>query len=269
MKYQIISVWNGSTEDCLQLKKGDIVQLGITSEDSKWKNWRECITNEKSGWVPTQIIMELSNNNGEIIEDYSAYELKANIDEYFVCIKELNGWLYGFIETQKSIYGWIPKEIVKVKEEMITEVEYEDISDLLKFITNYKIENNRTITTEISNNLQKEITEVISRNSAFAYKSKDENGNFCGYLVFHILNFPMINGKEAYITDLFIDKNQRGKGIGQKFLQIAERIARENNCARLMLNNPKEYESYERAFYLKNGYTERINFANFVKDLSK
>ena len=37
----------------------------------------------------------------------------------------------------------------------------------------------------------------------------------------------------------------------------------------MMLNNPKEYESYKRAFYNKMGFVERTNYANFVKILEQ
>lgn len=267
MQYQIISDWAGNSDRYLLVNKGDVVTLGKTAEEYEWKNWQECSIKGNIGWIPIQLIKILQNNTGEVTEDYSAYELKTNIGETFTCIKEINGWFYGFINTRNTIFGWIPKKIVIIKEDMFTEIKTKDISDLINFIKNYKKENNRTITHEILNKIEKEVVEIISAKHSFAFKCKDNNKVFCGYIIFHILNFPMINGKEAYITELFIDKNQRGKGIGTKFLQIAERIARENNCSRLMLNNPKDYESYDRIFYSKKGYTERVNFANFVKDL--
>lgn len=111
MKHRIISEWVGSADDFLKLNKGDIVTLGKSSEDSQWKNWRECIVNEKSGWAPIQIINILSDHTGEISEDYSAYELTVQPGECFVSIKELNDWFYGYVDTKKPVYGWIPKHI--------------------------------------------------------------------------------------------------------------------------------------------------------------
>ena len=70
-----------------------------------------------------------------------------------------------------------------------------------------------------------------------------------------------------YISDLFIDKQVRGQGIGQQLIIKASEIAEKNMCERMMLNNPKEYESYKRSFYSKLGFIERNNFANFVKNL--
>ena len=92
-------------------------------------------------------------------------------------------------------------------------------------------------------------------------------GLITGYIVFHLIYFPLIAGKEVYISDLLISENERGKGIGSSLLSKVEQFAKENQCVRLMLNNPKESEGYQRDFYKKQGFTERITFANFVKIL--
>ncbi len=88
-----------------------------------------------------------------------------------------------------------------------------------------------------------------------------------GYIIFHLIHYPMIAGKETYVSDLLIGENMRGKGIGKCLLLQAELFAKEKNCVRMMLNNPKESEGYKRDFYKKQGFTERTAFANFVKTL--
>ena len=100
--------------------------------------------------VITKII---SDKSGEIIEDYSAFELNTNAGESFICEKELNGWLYGFIDMKESIKGWIPKETVDIKDNMITKIEPSDVSELLDFIVKYKTENKRNITPGIIENI--------------------------------------------------------------------------------------------------------------------
>ncbi len=269
MEYKIISAWNGTEGDFLQLKKGDIVQLGNKSETTKWKNWQECSLDNITAWVPIQIINAISEVKGEIREDYSAFELQTDVGDTFKCIKEMNGWLFGYIISRESTKGWIPEETAQLTETAVTPVNNTDIKDLVHFIEKYKIENNRKITQELLEKSESAIREVITAEHSYAYKYLNSEGRFSGYMIFHILNFPMINGREAYISELFIDKEHRGKGIGKDFLKTAECIARRKQCTRIMLNNPKENESYNRGFYAKNGYTERTNFANFVKDLSK
>jgi GNAT superfamily N-acetyltransferase len=82
-----------------------------------------------------------------------------------------------------------------------------------------------------------------------------------------MLPYPIIAGLELYISDLLVAEEGRGKGVGGSLLAKAEVLAKENRCVRVMLNNPKESEGYQREFYKKHGYTERIKFANFVKML--
>ncbi|MBN2443577.1 MAG: GNAT family N-acetyltransferase [Spirochaetales bacterium] len=71
-------------------------------------------------------------------------------------------------------------------------------------------------------------------------------------------------GSELYISDLLIDQNHRGKGIGNILLKKAEELASQHGCVRLMLNNSKDSESFRRSFYKKYGFNERIYFAHFV-----
>jgi GNAT superfamily N-acetyltransferase len=86
-----------------------------------------------------------------------------------------------------------------------------------------------------------------------------------GYLAIHWVPFPMIQGWEAYISDLIVRQSLRGAGIGRRLLERAESEARKRGCARLMLNNSKTTQSFVRGFYPKHGFREREGFANFVK----
>ena len=94
-----------------------------------------------------------------------------------------------------------------------------------------------------------------------------ENGDLYGYLMAHWSPFPLHAGIEAYVSDLIIASASRGRGTGSKLLEAMENEAKKRHCVRIMLNNGKETESFHRDFYRKHGYTERVNFANFVKEL--
>jgi len=92
-------------------------------------------------------------------------------------------------------------------------------------------------------------------------------GEVVGYVAVHWVPFPMIQGWEAYISDVIVSQSLRGTGIGRRLLETVESEARERGCARLMLNNSRTASSFLRKFYPKHGFRERDDFANFVKSL--
>lgn len=94
-----------------------------------------------------------------------------------------------------------------------------------------------------------------------------EGSEIMGFIHFHIIPFPMIVGRECYISDLLVKDEERGNGVGSILLDAAERIAKKMECSRMMLNNLKDADSYKMEFYKKKGFTEREGVANFVKVL--
>jgi len=86
-----------------------------------------------------------------------------------------------------------------------------------------------------------------------------------GYVAFHFVPFPMIQGVEVYVSDLLVASAMRGFGIGGLLLRAVESEARARGCVRLMLNNHRTDLSYAREFYPKHAFRERDDFANFVK----
>jgi len=92
-------------------------------------------------------------------------------------------------------------------------------------------------------------------------------GKVDGFIVVHWIPFPMLAGSEAYISDLIVERIQRGRGIGRRLVAVVESEARGRGCVRLMLNNRVAAESFKRAFYSKLGFRARDDFANLVKPL--
>ena len=148
----------------------------------------------------------------------------------------------------------------------IRHIEEKDIDAILNMITHYRKEQNVTINDSLKNEIRKQLAIVAKEKPDTTYVCIVQN-EVAGYINMHICPFPMIGGKELYISDLLVKQNYRGKGIGKRLMNKAEETAQKHGCSRMMLNNAKEAESYKRSFYGKSGFTERLNFANFVKTL--
>ena len=88
-----------------------------------------------------------------------------------------------------------------------------------------------------------------------------------GFIVVHWIPFPMLARTEAYISDLIVERIQRGRGTGRRLVAVVESEARDRGCVRLMLNNRVAAESFKRGFYSKLGFRAREDFANLVRPL--
>jgi N-acetylglutamate synthase-like GNAT family acetyltransferase len=77
----------------------------------------------------------------------------------------------------------------------------------------------------------------------------------------------LFSRKEAYISELFVNSDMIGKGIGTALLKRMEVEAVAQHCRRLTLVNFKDVESYRRGFYSSRGWTEQENTVRFVLNL--
>ena len=96
---------------------------------------------------------------------------------------------------------------------------------------------------------------------------ENEGGEIAGYAAVHWLPYLLLLGPEGYVSELFIREADRGQGIGTRLLETVKKEAKARGCARLMLLNMHERESYRRGFYKKQGWEERPDAANFVYPL--
>jgi GNAT superfamily N-acetyltransferase len=99
------------------------------------------------------------------------------------------------------------------------------------------------------------------------YVAESEDGEIAGYAAVHWLPYLLLLGPEGYVSELFIREANRGQGIGTRLLETVKKEAEARGCARLMLLNMHERESYRRGFYKKQGWEERPDAANFVYPL--
>lgn len=112
-------------------------------------------------------------------------------------------------------------------------------------------------------NIKRHLTDIIKSNEHIIIVS--ETGNIItGYLSLHWLPYLFMEGREGFISELFIRNDFRGQGIGKKLIDYIKDIAKNKGCTRLSLLNGRNRDSYARNFYQKQGFIERENIANFV-----
>jgi len=93
------------------VSKGMKVKIGERSDSNgNWPNWVYCygLEGQGEGWTPIQII-QIENDIGIILENYSAIELDVTQGETIEGDVELNGWIW--CKKSNSLdEGWLPKE---------------------------------------------------------------------------------------------------------------------------------------------------------------
>jgi len=108
----------------------------------------------------------------------------------------------------------------------------------------------------------KELSTNYARNTVRARKSfilvAEEGGKLIGFLRAEYASRPpvMLERKELFVTDLFVSRKFRGKGVGTALLNETQRIAKEKNVQWLKLEaDVKNGEA--RKFYSFSGFYER------------
>ena len=98
--------------------------------------------------------------------------------------------------------------------------------------------------------------------------AQSSDGKIVGYGSVHWLPYLFLQGPEGYVSELFVRESARGQGIGRELLRKIEAEARARGCVRLSLINLRNRESYMREFYVKSGWEERPEAANFIYRIS-
>lgn len=111
MKFEVNEDHENNNPKPITIKKGTRVKIGKRSDDTEsWPNWIYCYTLDEvsEGWTPAQII-QIQNEYGIVLEDYSAKELDVGKGEKVEGSIELNGWVWCS-KLNTSDAGWLPKE---------------------------------------------------------------------------------------------------------------------------------------------------------------
>ena len=116
----------------------------------------------------------------------------------------------------------------------------------------------------LSRQVELRIAQCLADDSHSIYVAQSAMDQIVGYSSVHWLPYLFMNGPDGYVSELFVRANARGQGVGKQLLQVVKAEARSRGCARLSLINLRTRESYSRNFYVKDGWEERSEAANFI-----
>jgi GNAT superfamily N-acetyltransferase len=116
----------------------------------------------------------------------------------------------------------------------------------------------------VSDRVRLQIEQCRADNSHSAFVAETPSGAIVGYGSVHWLPYLFLQGPEGYVSELFVREYARGQGIGRELLKTIETEAKARGCVRLSLINLRNRESYMRQFYVKAGWEERLEAANFI-----
>jgi GNAT superfamily N-acetyltransferase len=143
----------------------------------------------------------------------------------------------------------------------------EPLAALLKEIGWFEFLNNEPVQAA-TQRVRSHIEQCLADNSHSVFVAESEEGSIIGYGSVHWLPYLFLRGPEGYVSELFVRDSARSQGIGTQLLQTIEGEARKHGCSRLSLLNVRNRESYQRGFYVKAGWEERPEAANFIYRIS-
>jgi PhnO protein len=84
----------------------------------------------------------------------------------------------------------------------------------------------------------------------------EADGQLLGFMSLDIKPQVRLTGPVATIDELVVSERARGLGIGTKLVEFAKAEAIRAGARRLELHTARKRPSYERGFYVKNGFAE-------------
>jgi len=113
-----------------------------------------------------------------------------------------------------------------------------------------------------------QLARSLADDSHSVHVAEADDGKIVGYVAVHWIPYLFMSGLERYVSELFVREAARGQNVGRRLLNLVQTEARRRGCARLSLINLRNRESYQRQFYVKAGWKERSEAANFVYPMS-
>ena len=137
------------------------------------------------------------------------------------------------------------------------------LASLIKEIGWFDAFNTREID-ELAARVKERLQQCLADGSHSTFVAEAPGDEITGYGSVHWLPYLFMSGPEGYVSELFVSASARGQGTGRELLKVIESEARLRGCQRLSLTNLRDRESYKRQFYLKAGWHERSEAANFI-----
>jgi GNAT superfamily N-acetyltransferase len=142
------------------------------------------------------------------------------------------------------------------------------LADFLRELNHFRRLEGRT-TESVRAQVRDGLRLCLADSSHSVHLAQDTNGRILGYASVHWLPYLFLPGPEGYVSELFVASDARGQGIGTRLLEAVKSEAATRNCSRLSLLNMRDRESYQRAFYAKDGWEERTVAANFIFEMNE
>lgn len=117
---------------------------------------------------------------------------------------------------------------------------------------------------QLTERVTRQLVRCLDNESHTIYVAIEAAGTIAGYVTVHWLPYLMYPGPEGFISELFLREAARGQGMGAKMLETVKQAAKDRGGYRLQLINHRQRESYQRGFYAKQGWEERLDAADFV-----
>jgi GNAT superfamily N-acetyltransferase len=115
-----------------------------------------------------------------------------------------------------------------------------------------------------SRRVRRHLDQCLADESHSLFVAQTPDGAIVGYGSVHWVPYLFLPGPEGYVSELFVRESARGQGLGSELLRTIETEAKTRGCVRLSLVNLRNRESYMRQFYIKAGWEERSEAANFI-----
>jgi GNAT superfamily N-acetyltransferase len=142
----------------------------------------------------------------------------------------------------------------------------EELASLLKDVGWFEFLEKRS-NDEAREHVKAQLTRCLADDSHCICVAESDDGKIVGYVSVHWLPYLFMRGPEGYVSELFVRDGARGQGVGRELLACIEAEAKARGCHRLSLINLRSRESYQRQFYVKAGWRERAEAANFLRVL--